>query len=249
MKFDGMNPAPPVTRTRFALTSGKPSGAPRSGDVARTGTKSAHTHAPEGAGRAVPLPHPKRVGGGLVGRPGAPLSHRRRRVERLVEGNLAPNTSELAVDRVQRPPLHLALNPPQVLADERKDEALDPEYEQDEAAEEQRAREVGARDPVDEAPRRDRQRRSRAEHPNEDAGPLDRLRPEPGEHVQREPGQAQRAVPRSSLACSVRYVHLGHARAARQHERLRELLLPDRAEHGLDRATAIGVEGVAEVAG
>ncbi len=45
----------------------------------------------------------------------------------------------------------------------------------------------------------------------------------------------------------MRHVHLGDARSAREHERLRELLLPDRAQHRLDRAPPIRVVGTAEV--
>src|SRR6266508_6975811 len=43
-------------------------------------------------------------------------------------------------------------------------------------------------------------------------------------------------------------VDLDHAGPAREDERLRELLLADRAEHRLDRAAAVRVEGTAEVA-
>jgi len=45
----------------------------------------------------------------------------------------------------------------------------------------------------------------------------------------------------------VAHVDLLHGDARLQHERLRELLAADRAEHRLDRAPAIRVEGAAEV--
>src|SRR4051794_28345400 len=55
---------------------------------------------------------------------------------------------QLAFDGVQGPTLHLALDPPQVLADEREHEALDPEHEDHGCAEQQRAGEVRLADPV-----------------------------------------------------------------------------------------------------
>src|SRR6185312_856142 len=44
-----------------------------------------------------------------------------------------------------------------------------------------------------------------------------------------------------------RDIDLDHARAAREYERLRELLLPDRPEHRLDRAASVRIERTAEV--
>src|ERR687884_682499 len=83
--------------------------------------------------------------------------------------------SDLPVDRVQRSPLDVALDPTEVLADEREDEPLDPEHECEQ----------------------------RAHSSERDADPLDRLRPEAGEHVQREPRQPQRRVPRTAAARSM----------------------------------------------
>ena len=62
---------------------------------------------------------------------------------------------------------------------------------------------------------------------DEHAGPLDRLGPEAREHVQREPDEAERRVARAVGARLVREVDLDDARAGREDERLRELLLAD----------------------
>ena len=59
--------------------------------------------------------------------------------------------SQLALDRVQRAALDLALDAAEVLADEREDEPLHAEHEDHGRAEEQRAREVRLADPVRDA--------------------------------------------------------------------------------------------------
>ena len=86
-----------------------------------------------------------------------------------------------------------------------------------------------------------------ADEAERDADPLDRLRPEACEDVEREPRQAKRRVARPALPRRVADVHLDDARAAGEDERLRELLLADRAEHRLDDFAAVGVERTAEV--
>ena len=103
------------------------------------------------------------------------------------------------------------------------------------------------RDPVDEPVDAECERGERAEHPEQDPGGLDRLRPEAREHVQGEPGEAQRRVARGAVAGRVPDVHLDDRGAAREDERLRELLPADRAEHRLDRVAPIRVERAAEV--
>ena len=65
--------------------------------------------------------------------------------------------------------------------------------------------------------------------------------------MQREPREAERRVARGALARRVADVDLDDRRAAREDERLRELLPPDRAEHRLDRVAAVGVERAPEV--
>src|SRR6266508_641106 len=175
MKLDGMNPAPPVTRTFLSVSS-----------------------------------------------------VRRRRM--CAGGTLL----DLLVDRVQRPPLDLTLDPAQVLTDESEDESLDAEHEQDQRAAEQWAGEVRLGDPEHDAVDAERERGERAHDPECDADPLDRLRPEPGQDVQRQPSQAKGRVPRAPGAGGVLDVDLDHARAAREDDRLRELLPADRAEHRLD---------------
>ena len=90
-------------------------------------------------------------------------------------------------------------------------------------------------------------REQRADGAERDPDPLDRLRPEAGEHVQREPRQAERRVARAAGACRVADVDLDDRGAAGEDQRLRELLLADRAEHRGDGAAPVGVEGAAEV--
>ena len=143
--------------------------------------------------------------------------------------------------------LHDPLDSAEMLADEGEDEALDAEDGDDERAEEQRPREVVVRDPVDEPVDAERQGGERADGPEHDAGGLDRLRPEAGEHVEGEARQAERRVARGAVAGRVADVDLDDGGPAREHERLRELLAADRAEHRLDRLAAVRVEGAAEV--
>ena len=112
---------------------------------------------------------------------------------------------------------------------------------------EQRPGEVVLVDPVDDGVDAERGGDERADDAERDADPLDRLRPEAGEHVERQPGQPERRVARGAFARRVTDVDLGHARAAGEHERLRELLLADRRQHRLDRLAAICVERAAEV--
>src|SRR5476649_472850 len=57
--------------------------------------------------------------------------------------------SELLFDRVQGPAFHTALDPGEVLADQREHEALHTEYQHDSGAAEERPREVRLDDPVD----------------------------------------------------------------------------------------------------
>ena len=77
---------------------------------------------------------------------------------------------------------------------------------------------------------------SAAEEAQRDAEPLHRLRPEAGDHVQCEPHEPDRRVARAGAGRCVRDVDLLDGDARREHERLRELLPADRAEHRLDRA-------------
>src|SRR5881392_1122058 len=182
MKFDEMNPAPPVTSTFFAIGA----------------------------------------------------------------GTLASRL-ELAVDRVQRPSLDVPLDATEVLADEREDEALNAEDEQHRDAAEQRPREVRLAHPERDPVCAEAERQERANRAERDADPLNRLRPEAGEHVQREPGEAQRRVARPPAPRRVRDVHFDDARPAREHERLRELLLADRPEHRLDCRAPVRVERASEV--
>ena len=101
---------------------------------------------------------------------------------------------ELAVDRVQRAPLDVALDPPEVLADEGQDEALHAEDEDHAHAAEERAREVRIADPVHDAVDPECERSRRAEHAERDPDPLDRLGPDPAQHMQGEPRQSQGRV-------------------------------------------------------
>src|SRR5919204_5422609 len=115
MKLAAMNPAPPVTRTRFG-TRGSVIDPPCERTVggvpaaaADLGPKSAQTRAPAADRLAVGR------------RPGLPY---------LTTKPAALRSSvELALDRVQRPPLDLPLDPAEVLADEGEDEPLDAEHE------------------------------------------------------------------------------------------------------------------------
>src|SRR5439155_21246418 len=66
-------------------------------------------------------------------------------------------------------------------------------------------------------------------------------------HVEREPNEARGRVARAVGCLAVGDVDLLYARAAREHERLRELLLADRPVERLDRLASVGVEGAAEV--
>ena len=156
---------------------------------------------------------------------------------------------ELAVDRVQGPPLHVALDSAEVLADEREDEALHAEHEEDERR--RRAAAPGSRavDPV--ARRRRRRARSRASVQSDaerEPDPLDRLRPEAGEHVQREPREAKRRVaggcPRAARApTSTSTTDAPPERTSA----FVNFCLPIAPSIGLDRVAPVGVEGAAEV--
>src|SRR5207248_252374 len=159
----------------------------------------------------------------------------------------ARSSLELFIDDVQGATLDVALNAPEVLADQGQDEALDAEHEQNRDAAEQRPGKVRLADPEDEpvdAEAEGKQGRDRSE---EDADPLDRLRPETREHVEREPRQTKRRIARRALTRGMRNVDLDDARSAGQDESLRELLLADRAEHRLHRVAAIRVERAAKV--
>ena len=111
----------------------------------------------------------------------------------------------------------------------------------------QRPREVRLADPVRDGVDPEHDRRERADEAEDDARPLDRLWPEAGKDVEREPRQPQRRVARCALARGVPDVDLGHRGSAREDQRLGELLPPDRAEHRRDDAAPIGVERTAEV--
>ena len=80
-----------------------------------------------------------------------------------------------------------------------------------------------------------------------DAGPLDRLRPEACEDVEGETGQPQGRVAGGSMARGMPDVDLDHRGAAREDQRLGELLPSDRAEHRRDDGAPIRVERTAEV--
>src|SRR3954465_15489941 len=90
----------------------------------------------------------------------------------------APESLELPLDRVERPTADVPLDPPEVLANEREDEALHAEDEEDSDASEQGPREVGVVDPVHDPPATERERQQRGDRPEQKADPLDRLRPE-----------------------------------------------------------------------
>src|SRR5947208_13281201 len=98
MKFDEMNPAPPVTRTRFVIR----------GTACRCRDKG-------DAGFAC-------------------VPDRRTILSRSRAEHPPQVASELFVDRVQGAALHVALNPPEVLPDQREDESLDAEHEEHEHA-------------------------------------------------------------------------------------------------------------------
>src|SRR5262249_9229483 len=100
--------------------------------------------------------------------------------------------AELLADRVQGPSLDVALNPAQVLAHEREDEALDAEDEEHGDATEERPWEVRPADPEDDAVDPQGHSDERAENAEADPDPLDRLRPETGEDVERKPREAER---------------------------------------------------------
>src|SRR5437867_2245314 len=135
MTLDEMNPAPPVTSTRFRFTGPNVIHTPASSSrrARARSTRNRHRHA---TGRAdTLLPHPGwGVGGGSR------------------DGDRAPPyrpLSQLALDGVEGPAFDLALDAAEVLADEREDEALDAEDVGDPDACQQRAREVVLRDPED----------------------------------------------------------------------------------------------------
>ena len=65
--------------------------------------------------------------------------------------------------------------------------------------------------------------------------------------MEREPGQPQRRVAGVAGARCVADVDLDDRGAAGEDQRLRELLLPDRGQHRLDRGAPVGVEGAPEV--
>src|SRR3954452_17531227 len=155
---------------------------------------------------------------------------------------------ELPVDGVERPALDLALDPSEVLADEREDEPLDAEDEHYAGAAEERAGKVALGDPVDDSVDAEPGCGQRADDAEPDADPLDRLRPEPGQDVQRESRQPQRRVAGGARSGRVGDVDLGHACAPGEDQRLRALLPPDRAEHRLHRGAPVRVERAAEVA-
>ncbi len=102
-------------------------------------------------------------------------------------------------------------------------------------------------DPEDDPVGAEAERADRADRPDRDPDHLDRLRPEAGEDVQRQAHEAQRRVARGAGARGVVDVDLDHAGTAGEDERLRELLLADRAEHRRHDLAAVRVERAAEV--
>src|SRR5439155_18911166 len=153
----------------------------------------------------------------------------------------------LRLDRVERASPDIPLDPPQVLPDEREYEPLDGMDSENEPAEIKHPWEISAHDPDHGRPDAGGQGESAARRPQEDAGPLDRLRPEAGEHVQGEACKAERRVSGAALARPVLEVDLHDARAGREDERLRELLLSDHTEHRSESVARVGVEGATEV--
>src|SRR5215213_3114471 len=154
---------------------------------------------------------------------------------------------QLLIDRVQRAALDVALDAGEVLADQREDEALRSEHDEDRDPQQQGPGEVGAVDPVPERIHAEDRREQGAESADRQPRPLDRPRPETGQHMEREAREPQRRVPRPAGARSVRDVDLDDARAAREDERLGELLPADHAEHRFHGAPAVRVEGAPEV--
>src|SRR5437762_1856276 len=84
-------------------------------------------------------------------------------------------TITLAVNREQRPALDPALNPAEILADQRQDETLDSEHVEHRHPTEERPREVRVVDPEHDPPGGERGREQCADRPERDPGPLDRL--------------------------------------------------------------------------
>src|SRR3954451_23968681 len=154
---------------------------------------------------------------------------------------------DLLLHDVERPSLDVPLDAAQVLPDEREDEALDAEDEDYANPGEERSWEVRVVNPVRDAVDAEHERGDGADHPHHHPDPLDRLRPEAGHDVQREAGEAERRVARVVRARRVADVDLHDRGAAREDERLRELLLPDRSEQRHDRVAPIRVERAAEV--
>src|SRR5712691_3202860 len=142
MKFEGMNPAPPVTSTRLVTARPRPNTgepmvppwAPSSTDLAGL----APTGLPPGQARL------------------------RRRAPRCAPSTMRISSSKLLRDRVQGPPFHLSLDSAQVLAHEREDESLHAEHEHDSRAAEERPGEVRVLDPEDHAVDPEPERRERA---------------------------------------------------------------------------------------
>ena len=83
--------------------------------------------------------------------------------------------------------------------------------------------------------------------PDDHPRPLDRLRPEARQHVERHADQPEPGVARTAVAPLVGDVDLGHRGAGRDDERLRELLLADRAGQREQRVAAVRVERAPEV--
>src|SRR5829696_1570726 len=172
MRFEGMNPQPPVTSTRVAA-------------IARRS---------------------------------------------LVSGSRKPPqpSAQLALDRVERPTLHVPLDPAEVLAHQRQDEALDSQDSQDERRQEDLAWKVAAGNPDDPAPDRRCKRQETRRCADQDPRPLDRLWPEARQDVQREADEPEGRVARPAFTSPVLEVDLDDTGTGRKHERLCELLLADR---------------------
>src|SRR5438046_739695 len=191
-----MNPAPPVTSTRFRLMRAPPPTQP-AGALPGTSRHRARRPGPPTPPWGARGSHSERY----RDKPYCCCSRwQRKRADSSTGKAGLARSSELPLDRVDRTALDVPLDPAQVLADESQDEALDAEHEEHGNAAEERAGEVRLVDPERDPVRAECGRAERADDAERDAGPLDRLRPEPGEHVQREPCQPQRPVARRLAA-------------------------------------------------
>src|SRR5581483_12178125 len=85
---------------------------------------------------------------------------------------------------VQRHPLHVALDPAEIFADQGEDESFHAQDEDDPGAGEERPGEVPVGRPVDDPVRAERDGGEGADETDGDADPLHGLRPEAGDDVQ-----------------------------------------------------------------